>query len=113
MDLSLSAEQEDLRSSVRSFCRKELVNGPPADADGTGQGGPLWQKVADLGWLGVLAPQELHGVGGSLLEAAIILEEFGRFSVRVPFLPCAIVAVAALNYLPPQPIRDQLLADIS
>ncbi len=38
----------------------------------------LWQKMADLGWLGLILPEKYGGAGGSLLDLAVLLEEVGR-----------------------------------
>lgn len=39
---------------------------------------------ADLGWLGLLAPESAGGGGASLLEAAAVIEEFGYAAVPAP-----------------------------
>ncbi|WP_147123853.1 acyl-CoA dehydrogenase family protein, partial [Nocardia neocaledoniensis] len=57
----------------------------------------LWKNIAvDLGLAGLLVPEELGGAGASAREAAVVLEELGRFAAPVPFLTSAVVATTAL-----------------
>lgn len=39
---------------------------------------------ADLGWFGLVAPESAGGGGASLLEAAVVIEEFGYAAVPAP-----------------------------
>lgn len=58
---------------------------------------PLWKAVAvDLGLAGLLVPQEDGGAGASLREAAVVLEEMGRFAAPAPYLTSAVMATTAL-----------------
>jgi len=98
-DLRYSTVEEDLRASVRAL----LANLAPVsrtlarcearevhDAE-------LWRALAvDLGLAGVVVPEELGGAGGTLREAATVLEELGRAVAPVPFLGSAVVAATAL-----------------
>jgi alkylation response protein AidB-like acyl-CoA dehydrogenase len=56
-----------------------------------------WAAYAQFGWLGVALPEDVGGFGGSAVEMALILEEFGRFLVLEPFLSCAILAAQVVN----------------
>ena len=42
------------------------------------------EGFANLGWLGLLAPESAGGGGLSLLEAAAVIEEFGYAAVPAP-----------------------------
>lgn len=57
----------------------------------------VWGSLAgDLGVAGLLVPADLGGAGASEREAAVVLEELGRFVAPVPFLTSAIIATTAL-----------------
>lgn len=45
----------------------------------------LWHKIAELGWLGTVIPEEYGGLGLSYLELAVIAEAMGRALAPVPF----------------------------
>jgi alkylation response protein AidB-like acyl-CoA dehydrogenase len=86
MDFSLSEEQELLRKSARDFlaaeCPKALVK--EIEAGDLGYSNELWRKMADLGWMGLIIPEEYKGEGFSLLDLAVLFEEFGRAAVPGP-----------------------------
>ena len=57
----------------------------------------LWRSVAaELGLAGLLIPDEHGGAGASAREAAVVLEELGRFAAPVPFLTSSVIASTAL-----------------
>lgn len=45
----------------------------------------LWQQMADLGWLGLITPQEYGGVGLKWVDVTVVLEETGRGLCPLPF----------------------------
>ncbi len=107
----MSSEQQTLKESVVRYCRehydpqsrRRLLQG---DGDAATR---HWHNFAELGWLGATLPCELGGSGGSLIEAGIILEEFGRVLVPEPYLPCAILAAHAVALATDTPSGRALL----
>ncbi len=79
LDLGLSESQEMLRKTVLDFMSrdapKEVVQNL-RDTD-TGCTTELWQKMADLGWTGIIIPEEYGGTGNTLTSAAVLLEALG------------------------------------
>ncbi|MBB4933389.1 alkylation response protein AidB-like acyl-CoA dehydrogenase [Lipingzhangella halophila] len=70
----------------------------------------LWRSLAlDLGLAGLLVPEERGGAGASAREAAVVLEELGRFAAPVPFLTSSVIASAALLHAG----DDRLLATVA
>jgi alkylation response protein AidB-like acyl-CoA dehydrogenase len=51
----------------------------------------LWQKMAELGWMGLPFPEEVGGSGMSFLDLAIILTEMGHFCVPGPFFSTVVL----------------------
>ncbi len=88
MDFALSEEQEMLRNSARDFltkeCPKTLVR--QMETDEKGFPANLWKGMADLGWMGLVYPEEYGGSGMTFLDLAILIEELGRAIVPAPFL---------------------------
>jgi len=80
MDFGFSAEQEMLRKTVREFAEKEIS--PKVDwMDETGEVPmDLVEKMAKLGFMGVLVPKEYGGLGMGHIERMILLEEIGCVS---------------------------------
>jgi alkylation response protein AidB-like acyl-CoA dehydrogenase len=89
MDISLSEEQELLQRSARDFLQKEcpirLVR--TMEEDDRGYDLNLWKQMGDLGWLGLVLPEEYGGSGATVMDLVVLLEEFGRALVPGPFVP--------------------------
>jgi alkylation response protein AidB-like acyl-CoA dehydrogenase len=98
MDLDFTEEQEALREMVRRVC-DELA---PLDVvramenDPTGYPAEFWKQLAELGILGILIPEEYGGAEMSMLDAAIVYEEFGRSLAPVPHFVSAVLGAGAL-----------------
>ena len=99
MDFAFSAEQEELRRTVRRFLdkaspepevRRVMATRSGYDAD-------AWHRMADeLGLLGVAIPEEYGGAGAGFTEIGIIAQEMGRALFCGPFLSTVVLAAAAL-----------------
>jgi len=99
MDFGLSDGQRLLQHSARDFFATEC---PPAlvrDATNDPHAFPrvLYQKLARLGWLAVLIPEEFGGTGGSMLDAALLFEEAGRAALPGPLLAASLLAPLAVR----------------
>ncbi|NQT72807.1 MAG: acyl-CoA/acyl-ACP dehydrogenase [Chloroflexi bacterium] len=92
MDFALSEEQQLLRNSARDFlnaeCPKSMVR--EIELSEAGHSVELWQKMAELGWMGLAFPEEYGGAGLGLLEMAVLFEEFGRAATPGPMF-CTLV----------------------
>ncbi len=105
MDFSLTEQQEMLRLSARGFlsteCPKARVR--ELDRDEKGYDPHLWHRMAELGWLGLVFPEEYGGMAGSFLDLTILMEEMGRNLVPVPFFSTiALCALPLLEYGTPE-----------
>jgi alkylation response protein AidB-like acyl-CoA dehydrogenase len=96
MYFTLSEEQEMLRKQARSFfateCSGKLIRG--IEECESGYSPQLWQKMAELGWLGLIFPEEYGGSGASFLSLIVLLEEIGRACLPSPFLATILGAMA-------------------
>ncbi len=78
MDFHLTAEQEMIRQSVRDFAEKEL-RPVAAVFDRTGDfPAATVAKMASLGLLGAMIPQEYEGAGMDAVSYALAMEEIAR-----------------------------------
>jgi len=98
MDLGLNEQQEMLKASARDFlqkeCPKKLVR--QLDESDSGHSPELWQKMADLGWLGLVFPEEYGGNGGSFFDLLILLEEMGYNILPGPFFSTIVLGGLAI-----------------
>lgn len=88
-----------LRNSARDFlkteCPKRVVR--EIEESESGYSPELWEKMADLGWMGIIIPEEYGGVGMGLLELAVLFEEFGRAALPGPMFATAMGTLALLE----------------
>lgn len=78
MDLTFTAEQQMIRRMARDFANKELL--PTAAHYDESQEFPLelWQKMGQLGLMGLVIPEEWGGAGVDTLSYVLALEEIAR-----------------------------------
>lgn len=99
LNLLYTDVEDSLRESIHDLltarCTPERVVAA-YDGDRDLQLG-LWRSLSvDLGLAGLLVPEDRGGAGATAREAAVVLEELGRFVAPVPFLTSAVVATTAL-----------------
>jgi len=96
MDFRPSPSQQILTTTARAFlrqhCPPEMVQRLALDERGFDE--PLWRRMAELGWPGLLIPSELGGSDGSLLDVILLVEEMGRVGLPGPFVVSAVVATS-------------------
>ena len=64
--------------------------------DATGFSRDLWASFAEMGFAGLLVPEEFGGSSLGCVEAGVVMEEIGRNLTPSPFLSTAVVAASAL-----------------
>jgi len=69
----------------------------------------VWREMADLGWLGVLIPEEHGGLGLGLGAAAVIIEQLGRALYPEPYSASAVTATLALLHGDNDGLKQRLL----
>ncbi|MFT7390485.1 MAG: alkylation response protein AidB-like acyl-CoA dehydrogenase [Paracoccaceae bacterium] len=100
MSLVLSQEQTMLRDAAAGYLAdhapvaqlRRLRDDDVAD----GFDRATWAAMAEMGWAGVLIPEDHGGVGLGMLEAGLIAEEMGRTLTASPFLSTAVLGATAL-----------------
>jgi len=99
MDFSFPEEQEMLRTLARDFlaevCPKAKVR--ELEKDEKGYDPQIWHRMAELGWMGLVFPEEYGGAGAGFVELAVLMEEMGRNILPGPFF--STVALCALPML--------------
>ena len=99
MDFRLSSDQAALRDSARTLFAREsppaLVRARYADPDATAD--VLWKHVADSGWTALTVPEAYGGLGLSVIELSLVLEEAGRVLAPAPLWESAGLAVPLLR----------------
>jgi alkylation response protein AidB-like acyl-CoA dehydrogenase len=101
MALVLNEEQSMLRDSARGLISDKAPVShlrQLRDAkDTTGFSRDLWKAFAEMGFSGLLVPENFGGSGLGCVEVGIVMEEIGRTLMPSPFLSTAVVAASALS----------------
>lgn len=94
MDLDFSEEQMMLRASVRRICEGHFddksVRSLEAGNDKFNRS--FWEELGTSGICGLRVSEPHGGAGMSLLDLAIVFEEFGRSLASSPFLQSCVLA---------------------
>jgi len=92
MDLDFTEEQKMLQKTVSDFlaskCPKTKVR--ELEEDEKGYSPEMWKEMADLGWMGLIIPEEYGGMGMTFQDLTIVLEEMGKNILPGPFF-CTVV----------------------
>jgi alkylation response protein AidB-like acyl-CoA dehydrogenase len=72
-----------------------------------------WPLLAEAGWTGLEAPEDLGGAGAGFGEVAVVLQEMGRAATRSAYLGGTVLSVGTLNSLQPGTPRDALLRGVA
>ncbi|GAA2867445.1 acyl-CoA dehydrogenase family protein [Pseudonocardia halophobica] len=110
-----SDEQRELRTAVRKFAadnadeqtvRRLMESDPGFDAK-------AWTRLgSELGVLGLSVPEEQGGVGGTLVDQAVAVEELGATLYPGPVFGTVALAIPALVAASDGPVRSELLGPL-
>jgi acyl-CoA dehydrogenase len=101
MNFSFTEEQDMLRISARGFLAKECPKAKVREMvkHERAYDPQMWRSMAELGWMGLVLPEEYGGMAASFMDLAILVEEMGRNIVPGPFFSTiALCALPLLEY---------------
>jgi alkylation response protein AidB-like acyl-CoA dehydrogenase len=101
MALVLTEEQTLLRDSARGL----ITDKAPVqhfrklrdDKDKDGFSRDLWKTFGEMGFTGLLVPEEFGGSGLGCVEAGIVAEEIGHTLLPSPYLASSVLTASALS----------------
>jgi len=99
MEFTRTEEQQELAGTVRSLLGKRADSAAVRSAmtSATGYDESLWQTLSEqIGVAALAVPEEYDGVGASLEETGVVLEEVGYSLVPLPLLASAMATAALL-----------------
>jgi alkylation response protein AidB-like acyl-CoA dehydrogenase len=96
MNFELDEQQKMLQATAREFlaaqCDKSVVR--QLEAGDSGHSPEIWRRMAELGWTGIVIPEQYGGVGLGLLELAVLFEEFGKAAFDSPLFATVTATLA-------------------
>jgi alkylation response protein AidB-like acyl-CoA dehydrogenase len=110
MEFKIGTEQREMIASVRQLAQSEFKQDAPKWMDGTFPW-PNIKKLAALGVLGMSVPEEYGGLGLSILDSALILEEIAKvdYVTAMAVLGEAGVQTRVISHYAPKAIKERIL----
>jgi alkylation response protein AidB-like acyl-CoA dehydrogenase len=110
MEFKIGTEQREMIASVRQLAQSEFKQDAPKWMDGTFPW-PNIKKLAALGVLGMSVPAEYGGLGLSILDSALILEEIAKvdYVTAMAVLGEAGVQTRVISHYAPKAIKERIL----
>ncbi len=110
MDFRIGAEQRDMREAVRALAQEKFRSRAPRWMDGTFPWENL-RELAGMGVLGMSVPEEYGGLGLSILDTVLILEEIAKvcYPTAMAVLGEAGVQTRVIARYAPPAIKDRIL----
>jgi alkylation response protein AidB-like acyl-CoA dehydrogenase len=99
MNFGFSQEQDLLRQEVRKFLDEQcpLPEVRRVMATGIGHSPAHWKQLGELGFLGLVIPEEFGGAGLGWEDLVILLEETGRSLFPSPLISTTLAATLLLD----------------
>jgi len=97
MRFAFDDEQLAFRDAVRDLLAKECTPETLRAAWSEGRMGSAWSRLAEMGVLGVLAPESADGLGLGPVDLVLLLEESGYAALPEPIVEHACVAMPLLD----------------
>ncbi|KAF0121614.1 MAG: acyl-CoA dehydrogenase domain-containing protein [bacterium] len=101
MDFDFSEDQVMIIDSARKFLEKECPKDKVRELkeDEKGYDPELWSRMAEMGWMGLILPEEYEGTGMDFFDLTILMEEMGRNILPAPFFDTvALCSLPILEY---------------
>jgi alkylation response protein AidB-like acyl-CoA dehydrogenase len=99
MNFAFTEEQEELRSTIRSFMEAKGAESAVREQMDTDDGydSEVWSQMAEqMGLQGLHIPEAYGGSGFGYVELGIVLEEMGRGLLCAPFFSSVVLAANTL-----------------
>jgi alkylation response protein AidB-like acyl-CoA dehydrogenase len=111
MDLALNETQEEFKKVAADFVKAEVPAHQMTQWYKNKQTfqPQLIKKAADIGWLGMMLPEEYGGAGVSTMDCAVVFEELGRGPAPGPLFTSGVLSAQMIYEAGTEPQRSALL----
>lgn len=118
MDFSFSESQSLIRDTAERLVREHYDFGAkrkaletrPASSNRDMPG--FWEKIAELGLLGVGIDEAYGGTGGNFIDRSVVLEALGRGLVTEPYIASAVICADLIADAGNDRQKEQILPEI-
>ncbi len=116
MDFTYTDDQKMLKEAARRYLAGACPNVEwylEMEKSEKGFTPELWNGMAELGWMGILFPEEYGGIGGSILDLVTLAEEMGYAALPGPWFSTVILAGTAILAAGSDAQKKELLPKIT
>ena len=115
--IGLTDEQRDFQEAIRSFAKRELGTQEQREKATNHyeelHNQELYEKLAELGWLGVGIDEEYGGSGGGMVDQCIFLEETMRGLVPLAGYGVSLIVAGAYERFGTEEQKQEILKGIT
>jgi len=115
MDLDFTEEQDMLRNSARDFlsteCDKAMVR--TIEESEEGYSAEIWGKMAELGWQGLMIPEQYDGMGMGFFDLVVVFEEIGRNILPSPYFATAVLGSPPIAEAGSEELKKEILPRVA
>jgi len=93
LDIRLTESEEILKTAAFNFMKRDISKETLMalhDSE-TGFNEDIWRKVVDMGWLGIVTPEEYGGTGYPMTTAGVLFEALGAAPLPGPYFSSGIL----------------------
>jgi len=93
LDLKLAESEEMLKKTALDFMRRDAPKEVIQDLQesDTGYTEEQWRKVVEMGWPGLIIPEQYGGIGNPLTSAGVLFEALGTGPLPGPYFSSGIL----------------------
>jgi|TARA_Y100000310_G_scaffold218241_2_gene219450 alkylation response protein AidB-like acyl-CoA dehydrogenase len=115
LDLNLTEDEEVLRKTALDFLRRDAPKDVVQQLQETDTGvtEELWRKAVELGWLGIIIPEQYGGTGFPLTSAGVLFEALGGGPLPGPYFSSGILSSLILLQAGSEEQKQQILPAIA
>lgn len=114
---TLTDEQRAFVEAIRDFANRECGTREQRDALTDNGREPhnqeIYQRIADLGWLGVAIPEQYGGSGAGAVDMCLLLEEFARGQIPMAFFGVSMITAGAVERFGTEEQKQEILGGVA
>jgi isovaleryl-CoA dehydrogenase len=114
---TLTDEQRAFVEAIRDFAKRECGTREQRDALTDNGREPhnqeMYERIADLGWLGVSIPEQYGGAGAGAVDMCLLCEEFARGQIPMSFYGVSMITAGAIERFGSDELKQEILSGIA
>ena len=117
MPLVLNEEQNMLKDAAKEFCS---ANTPVTqlrrlrdETDDSGFDRDTWAQMVELGWAGILVPEDFGGLGFGHMGMGVVMEECGRTLTASPLFATAVLGATVIAKGGSDDLKTEVLPSVA